>query len=79
MGSKGDVQVKMDEETRTQVSVLNQQVNKNKEKAMQRLLTLCALLNPSYTRISDCSILTFQDVFIVSINTGQIKYLFIRL
>jgi len=46
MGSKGDVQVKMDEETRTQINVLNQQVSKNKEKAMQRLLTLVCTIEP---------------------------------
>lgn len=50
MGSKGDVQVKMDEETRTQINVLNQQVSKNKEKAMQRLLTLVCTIEPELHR-----------------------------
>ena len=50
MGSKGDVQVKMDEETHAQISVLTQQVTKNKEKAMQRLLTLVCTIEPELHR-----------------------------
>lgn len=46
MGSKGDMEAKIDQNTQQKIEVLYHNVNANKEKALARLLTLVCDIQP---------------------------------
>jgi V-type H+-transporting ATPase subunit G len=46
LGSKGDMEMKIEQSTRVKIQELEQNMASNKEKAMQRLLTLVCDIKP---------------------------------